>query len=74
MENIPLELKNKKVILLDSTLKRLLTSGNLYFIGRNEMLEWDKQVTVGRTPYKIKSWEQVVEYNEELMFNLTKLR
>lgn len=62
-------LLNTKVILLDEDLNKIISTGNLYFIGVGI---WGKQCTVGRTPHKLSSYEQVIPYTDEIF--LTKIK
>lgn len=62
-----MNLIGKEVILLDDEMNNILAAGILSFIGENKMINWDLQVTINRTPYKIKSKDQVIPYDEEVL-------
>ena len=57
-------LLNKKVMLLEYNSKKVIATGTLYFLGKNENLNWKLQATINRTPFEINSYDQIVEYDE----------
>ena len=55
-----------RVILYSADMKSILATGILNFLGENTLLKtWGLQATINRTPYQIKSLDQVQAYDEE---------